>query len=134
MDGILLVNFIDFVVDFVISVILVALYLAVYTFATTHNEFELIRRNVVSAALSLGLSLIGFALPLSSAIVNTTTVLALVLWGIIALVVQIIVYWLVRILVPNLTERIAKGEIAAACLLGAASLSAGIVNAACMNF
>ncbi|MDF2813335.1 MAG: hypothetical protein K0S56_4366, partial [Microvirga sp.] len=48
--------------------------------------------------------------------------------------VQILVYWLVRIVMPNLSLRIAKGEMAAALFLGAASLAAGIVNAAAMTF
>jgi putative membrane protein len=52
----------------------------------------------------------------------------------VALAVQILVYWLVRIVMPNLSQRIAAGEMAAALFLGAASLSAGIINAAAMTF
>jgi putative membrane protein len=40
----------------------------------------------------------------------------------------------VRLLMPNLSERIASGEMAAALFLGAASLSAGIINAAAMTY
>ncbi len=39
-----------------------------------------------------------------------------------------------RLLVPNLSERIANGEVASALFLGAASLSAGVLNAACMTY
>lgn len=124
----------EFLLYFIVAVGLVALYLAVYTFVTAHNEFELIRRNVISAALSLGLSLIGFALPLSSAIVNARNVVDCLVWGLVALVVQIVVYWLVRLVLPNLSQRIAAGELAAALFLGAASLAAGIVNAASMTY
>src|SRR3712207_7310565 len=59
-----------FLLYFAIAVALVALYLFVYALVTAHNEFALIRQNVLSAALSLGCSLIAFALPLSSAIVH----------------------------------------------------------------
>ena len=112
---------------------LVALYLFVYTLATGHKEFALIRQNVVSAALALGLSLIGFALPLSSAIVHAQSALDCIVWGIVAILVQILVYWLVRLAVPRLSERIAAGEMSAALFLGAASLAAGVINAASMN-
>jgi putative membrane protein len=57
-----------------------------------------------------------------------------IIWGLVALVVQILVYWLVRLMIPNLSQRIAAGEMAAALFLGAASLSAGIVNAASMTY
>ncbi|MET0532437.1 DUF350 domain-containing protein [Microvirga sp. P5_D2] len=129
-----LAGLLDFVIFFVIAIALVALYLGLYTLATMHNEFALIRQNVISAATALGFSLVGFALPLASAIVHAQTILDLLVWGLVALAVQIVVYWLVRILMPNLSQRIASGEMAASLFLGAASLSAGIINAASMTF
>ncbi|MEZ0170614.1 DUF350 domain-containing protein [Microvirga sp. TS319] len=124
----------DFLVFFLIAVALVVLYLGVYTLATMHNEFALIRQNVISASTALGFSLVGFALPLGSAIVHAQGIVDLLVWGLVALAVQIVVYWLVRILMPNLSQRIAGGEMAAALFLGASSLSAGIINAASMTF
>jgi putative membrane protein len=112
----------------------VALYLALYTLATAHNEFALIRRNVISAAVALGFSLIGFTLPLASAIVHAQNLLDCLVWGLVALAVQILAYWLVRVLLPDLSQRIAAGEMGAALFLGAASLAAGIVNAAAMTY
>jgi putative membrane protein len=123
----------EFALYFGTGVGLVVLYLVLYTLATAHNEFALIRQNVTAAGLALGLSLVGFALPLSSAIVRAQTLLDAVLWGLVAIAVQILVYWLVRLAIPNLSRRIATGEIAAALFLGAASLSAGVINAAAMT-
>ena len=129
-----LAGLLDFLIFFVIATALVALYLGLYTLATMHNEFALIRQNVISAATALGFSLVGFALPLASAIVHAQNIIDLLIWGLVALAVQIVVYWLVRILMPNLSQRIAAGEMAASLFLGAASLSAGIINAASMTF
>jgi putative membrane protein len=129
-----LVKLPDFALFFSVSLCLVGLYLLIYTLATLHNEFGLIRQNNVAAALSLGLSLTGFALPLSSAVVHSTTIIDLTVWGIVAIIVQLIVYTLVRLILPNLSARIASGELAAAIFLGAASLAAGVVNAAAMSF
>lgn len=129
-----LAGLLDFLIFFVIAIALVALYLAIYTLATMHNEFALIRQNVISASTALGFSLVGFALPLGSAIVHAQGIIDLLVWGLVALAVQIVVYWLVRLLMPNLSQRIASGEMAAALFLGAASLSAGIINAASMTF
>ena len=127
-------GFADFLIFFVVALALVSLYLALYTLATAHNEFALIRGNVISAAVALGLSLIGFVLPLASAIVHAQSVLDCLAWGLVALVVQILAYWLVRLLMPNLSERIAGGEMASALFLGTASLAAGIINAAAMTY
>ena len=88
----------------------------------------------VSAGASLGLSLMGFAIPLSSAIVNSKTIVDLLVYGVVALIIQIMVYWLVRLLLTNLSQRIANGEVASALFLGAASLAAGLVTAAAMIF
>jgi putative membrane protein len=54
------------------------------------------------------------------------------IWSLVALVVQIAVYFLVRIPVPNLSQRIAEGQMAPAIWLGLSSLAAGALNAASM--
>jgi len=46
-------------------------YLIVYTPIAHHDEFALIRDNVPGAAIALGLSLLGFALPVTSVIAHT---------------------------------------------------------------
>jgi putative membrane protein len=110
------------------------LYLFVYTRITAHNEFELIRRNIPGAAIALGLSLLGFTLPVVSAMTHASNVIDCVIWSIIALIVQVIVYYAVRIPVPNLSKRIEDGELAPAIWLGLASLAAGALNASSMIY
>ena len=78
--------------------------------------------------------LLGFALPLVSAIAHSANVWDCLIWSAIALIVQIVVYYIVKIPVPNLSARIAAGELAAAIWLGLASLAAGALNAACMIY
>ena len=83
----------NFLVFFVIAIALDGAYLLLYTLATAHNEFLLIRQNVISAAVALGFSLVGFALPLASAIVHAQNILDCLIWGLVALAVQIFAYW-----------------------------------------
>jgi putative membrane protein len=106
----------------------------IYTLITPYNEFQLIRDNVPGAAISLGLSLVGFTLPLISVIIHATNIVDCVIWGVVALVVQVIVYFAVRIPIPNLAARIAAGDLAPAIQLGLASLAAGAINAASMSY
>ena len=112
----------------------VVAYLLVYTRITPHDEFKLIRENDPAAAIALGLSLLGFVLPVVSAIAHAANVWDCLIWSAIALMVQIIVYYIVKIPVPNLSARIAAGELAAAIWLGLSSLAAGALNAACMIY
>jgi putative membrane protein len=123
-----------FLVYFCTALVAVVAYLFVYTRVTPHDEFLLIRDNNPAAAIALGLSLVGFALPLVSAIAHSANVWDCLIWGVIALIVQIIVYYIVKIPVPNLSQRIAGGELAAAIWLGLASLAAGALNAASMIY
>ena len=119
-----------FLVYFTTAIIAVVAYLLVYTRITLHNEFQLIRDNDPAAAIALGLSLLGFTLPVVSAIAHAANVVDCLIWSLIALIVQVIVYYLVKIPVPNLSARIANGELAPAIWLGLSSLAAGALNAA----
>ena len=121
-----------FLVYFCTAIIAVVAYLFVYTRVTPHNEFELIRANEPAAAIALGLSLLGFVLPVVSAIAHSANVWDCLVWSLVALIVQIVVYYLVKIPVPNLSQRIAEGQMAPAIWLGLSSLAAGALNAASM--
>ena len=123
-----------FLVYFCTGLVAVVAYLFVYTHITPHNELTLIRANVPSAAIALGLSLLGFVLPVVSAIAHSANVVDCLIWSAIALIVQIVVFFIVKIPVPNLSARIEAGELAPAIWLGMASLAAGALNAASMIY
>ncbi|MGI2897446.1 DUF350 domain-containing protein, partial [Vibrio alginolyticus] len=55
------------------------------------------------------------------------------IWGVVAMVVQISVFALVRLTLPTIVERINAGEKAKAILLASISISAGLINAASMS-
>jgi len=122
-----------FIAYFCLTVVAVVIFLAIYTRITPYNEFELIRKNVVGAAISLGLSLLGFALPLASAVAHSANLVDCAVWGVIAMVVQIGVFYAVRVPVPDLSNRIAAGDLAPAIWLGLASLTVGLLSAASMT-
>ncbi len=127
------VNFSEFLIYFVVAAALTVLFIVVYTRVTRHDELALIKQNSTAAAVACSGSLIGFGLPLASTIVNSVTIVEMVLWGLIALVVQILVYLLIRLPMPRISERIEANEVAAGIWLGACSLVAGILNAASMT-
>jgi putative membrane protein len=115
-----------FCTSFIISILFVVIYIR----ATPYDEFELIHKNVPGAAIALGLSLLGFVLPVASAIAHSQNLLDCAVWSVIALIVQLIIHFVVRIPVHD----IADGELAPAIWLGLASLAGGTLNAACMTY
>jgi putative membrane protein len=121
-----------FLVYFCTAIFAVVVYLFVYTRITPHDEFKLIRDNDPAAAVALGLSLLGFTLPVVSAIAHSANILDCLIWSLVALIVQVVVYYVVKIPVPNLSAKIAAGELAPAIWLGLSSLAAGALNAASM--
>lgn len=131
--GDFLTNLSEFLLFFVVAAVLTVVFVLVYTRITRHNEITLIKEGSTSAALAFSGSLIGFALPLASTMIGSITVLELVLWGLVALVVQILVYFLIRLPMPRISARIESDEVAAGIWLGACSIVAGILNAASMT-
>ena len=117
----------------VTALVLTALYMVIYIWVTPHPEIKLIRENNIAAAFAIVGSLIGFCMPLASAIANSTSIADCALWGLVALVVQIAIFYLVGLPIPRISERIERGEIAAGVWLGSASLAGGLLNAASMT-
>ncbi len=122
-----------FVAYMATAVALTLFYVVVYIRVTPHPEIKLIRENNLAASLAFAGSLIGFCLPLASAISNSLSLVDCAVWGVVALVVQIVVFYLVCLPIPKISERIEKGEIASGLWLGVSSLAGGILNAASMT-
>jgi len=126
-------NLSEFLLFFVVAAVLTVVFVLIYTRVTRHNEIALIKKNSAAAAAAFSGSLIGFALPLASTMINSVTVLEMVLWGVVALIVQVLVYLLIRLPMPRISKRIEDNEVAAGVWLGGWSVVAGILNAASMT-
>ena len=105
-----------------------------YQWVTPYHERTLIRAGNTAAAISLGGALIGYVLPLASALSHTVSLMEFAAWALLAGIIQIVVFVIVsRLAFKNLAERIDKGEIAAAIYLASISICVGLLNAACMT-
>ena len=118
----------------VAAFLLVGLFTAVYIWVTPYPEFRMIHEGKVAPAISFSGALLGFVLPLASAVINSVSFLDMLVWSIVALVVQILVFFFLKALFSNLCNDIADNHPAPAILLGVLSLAAGIINAACISF
>ncbi|HEY6455177.1 MAG TPA: DUF350 domain-containing protein [Steroidobacteraceae bacterium] len=118
---------------FAIAILLLLLFGFIYTRLTAHDEFELIRHGKSAAAIALGGSLLAFVLPLCSAIIHSVSLVDFVIWGVIAMVIQVGTFFAVRVFLTNLSQRISDNELSAGLFVALASLSVGAINAACMT-
>jgi putative membrane protein len=124
----------NFLLYFALALVLMAVFVAIYVRVTPYRELVLIREGNIAAAISLSGALIGFVLPLGSAIAHSVNPVDMVAWGAIALVVQLVVYAAASRLVPHFRQAIEAGRAAAATLLAALAISVGILNAACLTY
>ena len=129
-----LAGFDEFLVYAGLSVVFVYAYMLIYLKLTPYDELKLIKDGNAAAALSLSGAVLGFTLPLAAAIVHSVHPWDMMLWGVIAAAVQLLVYVAVRFTFLNVSRRIPEGQVAAGIVLGAISVSAGILNAACMTY
>lgn len=119
---------------FAIGAGLIILFCLVYVRLTPHAEFALIKENKPAAAIAFGGALIGFALPLHAAISHAVSLLDCVLWGVVALIVQLFAFFAVRVVISDLPGRIARDERAAGIYSAAVAISVGLVNSASMTY
>ena len=125
---------VKFLVYFIASLGLTSLFLIVYMRITPYNEFDLIDHGNTAAACSLSGALFGFIIPLASAIIHSVNFFDMLLWGAVALGIQVLVYFLVKQLFKGLPAAIEEGIVSKGVFLGALSMAAGILNAACMSY
>jgi putative membrane protein len=119
---------------FALAIALLFMFTLIYTWVTPHNEMALIRANNAAAAIAFGGAVIGFALPLSSAISHSLSLLDCAIWGLVALLVQVLTFVVLRVLLKQLPQRIAQGELAAGIFAASCAIAVGILNAACMTY
>ena len=125
---------VDFGIYFGMGLGFMLLYLLLYLYATPHREITLIRGDNLPAAVVLAGALLGFALPLATALRVASGVLGVAAWAFIALVAQLAAYAMVAVLLKDFPRRINRGEMAAAVLAAAIHVSVGLVNSAAMNY
>lgn len=117
-----------------VSILVLAVFLVIYTWMTRHNEWDLIRRGNTAASVSLSGALIGFSLPLASVIAHAGDFADLVVWALVAMVVQLIAYFLVNVIASDVSAAIERGQMAQAVMLGTGGVVMGILNAACLTY
>jgi len=127
-------GFDDFLLYLAMSGVMLAVFVAIYVRITPYREIALIRENNMAAAFSLSGAIIGMVIPLANVVENSVNPIDMIIWGFIALAIQLLVFVIARIALPHIAEDIPAGKMAPGFFLGAISIAGGVLNAACMSY
>lgn len=112
----------------------VVLFSLIYLKVTPYDEIQLVREGKIAPAVSFGGAIFGFISPLTAAIAHSVNFLDMVIWGLIALGVQLSVFLFFRLVFRSFVDDIANDKIGSALFLAILSVAAGLVNAASMTY
>lgn len=115
------------------AVALVMAFFVVYTRITPYDEVLLIRQGNGAAALTLGGTLIGFSVTVASSMLYTRDYYEFLGWGAFGMLVQVLVFVIATRMLRMSKDQIEADNRAFGGLLGAISLSIGLINAASIS-
>ncbi|EWY39599.1 membrane protein [Skermanella stibiiresistens SB22] len=117
---------------FVVTLLLLALGVTCYTAITPFNERNLVRGGNIAAGIVYGGTIIAFAIPLGATLVTSFVLLDIVIWGLIALVLQLAAFGIATLMFRDMRPMIEGGNVAAALTLAGIQIGIGILNAGAM--
>ncbi len=126
---------INFLIAFGLACVFLVIFKYAYQAITPYDEGRMIRDGNSAAAITFGGAIIGFALPVASALTQTVSIPEFAAWALLAGVIQIVAFVVMqRIVVKDLHDRIERGEAPVAIYLASTSIAVGLINAASMTY
>lgn len=124
-----------FIVAFGLACLFLAVFKRLYQAVTPYDEKGLIAGGNLAAAIALGGAIIGFALPLASALTVTGDLIEFAMWAVLAGAIQIVAFLIMRhFIVADVKGGVESGNVAVSTYLAATSVAVGMLNAASMTY
>ncbi|KAA2212162.1 DUF350 domain-containing protein [Teichococcus oryzae] len=111
---------------------LFALGVAAYMAITPFHEMRLIRAGNPAAGIVLAGSMVALAIPLAATLATSRFTLDILIWGLVALVLQLLTFVIATLLIRGLRAMIEAGNVAAAWLLMGVQIAVALLNAGAM--
>ena len=102
----------------------------IYSKITPWNELDLIMDGNTAAAVSFSGAILGIAIPLAAALSSSISIWEIVVWGSVAIILQITVFLILDLVLPNLSEQIKANKIAAGIFIASNKIALALMNAA----
>ncbi|MFT8245384.1 DUF350 domain-containing protein [Roseomonas sp. BN140053] len=120
------------VTQFAVTLALLCIGVAVYMAITPFHEMRLIRAGNIAAGIVLAGTLVSLALPLAATLATSRATLDILIWGLVALVIQLLAFSACTVLIRGLRGMIEDGNAAVACTLVGIQLAVALLNAGAM--
>src|SRR5215469_2211510 len=120
------------VVQVVACAVLLAIGVTIYVRLTPFREREMVAHGNAAAGTVLAGAILALAIPLAAMLATSGTLLDVVVWGVVALVLQLLTLGIVALAMRNFRSMIEGGNIAAAITLAGAQIAVALLNAAAM--
>lgn len=104
----------------------------VHVLLTPMKELKLIREGNLSAGISLSAVIVGLAVPMSACLVTALSVYDILIWGVVAILLQLLAFRTADLILRDLPRRIERDEIGAALVLAGVKIAAAIVMASAL--
>jgi putative membrane protein len=117
---------------FVATVLLFLAGVAAYVLVTPLRERQLLASGNRAAGIVLGGTVVALAIPLAATLATSLSLLDILVWGAVALVLQIVTFGIAVLLFRDLRPMIEGGNVAAATTLAALQLAIALLNAGAM--
>jgi putative membrane protein len=118
--------------QFAVAVALLAAGVAIYMAATPFREREMIEKGNTAAGVVLAGAILSMAIPIAATLATSALVLDVVVWGIVAVLLQLLTVAGVSLVFHHLRAMIQHNNIAAALTLAGTQLAVALLNAAVM--
>ena len=118
---------------FGVTIVMLVVGAFIYIKITSHDEMALIRDGNNAAAVSLSGAILGLAIPLAFCMANSVNVYDIVIWGLVALVIQLVTFWIIDLWLRDLSRKIEDGQVGTAILLASVKLAVASINAAAIS-
>jgi putative membrane protein len=127
----------NFLLYTVLGILLMGVGIGLFSLTTKFSERELIRQGNMAVALKLWGKALGLAIVIYAAWSNSVSLLDAVVWGVIGIITQILVYFALEyIFTPktNLAKKVEEGNLAVGFSLFAISIIVGLIVAGSMSY
>jgi putative membrane protein len=114
------------------AIVLLMIGVFVYMAVTPFKERTLLVHGNPAAGIVLGGAVLALAMPIAVLLATSFTLLDILVWGAVALVLQLLTLAAVAALLRDLRGMIERGNLAAAVALAATQIAVALLNAAAM--
>ena len=118
--------------QFLTTVVLLALGMLCYRAITPFNERRLVAEGNVAGGVAYAGSIVALAIPLAATLATSVVLLDILLWGIVALILQLVGFGVATLLLRDLRRLIEAGNVAAALALVGIQIAIALLNAGAM--